>query len=430
MNSHQGDGTAASTAVADDISRAEMLPFLISFRDLRRRAFLWPAVTTAVFVATLLLLAAMKDQEAFFWTLSSYITLANLYLVFLWCGKKQPFFYVLLITAFAFFLDALLLEVMVFAERALPKAVAPGLVEEAVKALPLAVVFAIGRFLSHDRERKYGLREPLDGILLAAASATGFAYLETMFVYVPHYGALISIPRLLVNVFGHIAYAGAFGYFIGLAALHRHNVRKALLALLVGFLIANILHDLWDAIVFYPAILKILSPIHEVFIAVVSFLVLGSAILKGREVSPEREFLWPFGSVAAYQAPEVDPLPPMPVISGDCWLQIGSVRTPLRADSPIKVREIGCLTPRSPDGVVAEVLRHPSEPGLLVLRNLSKETWEAVLSDGTVRSVEPAGTVRLVAGTRLDFGELAGAIIVTAHDPESDPVPEPEEEWC
>jgi RsiW-degrading membrane proteinase PrsW (M82 family) len=335
-----------------------------------------------------------------------------------------------LITVFAFLLDALLLDVIVIVERALPKAFAPGLVEEAVKAMPLGVVFAIGSFLSHDRQRKYGLREPLDGILLAAASATGFAYLETMFIYVPHYGALISIPRLLVNVFGHIAYAGAFGYFIGLAALHRHNARKALIAILVGFLIANILHDLWDAIRFYPRILAILSPVHEVFIAVVSFLVLGSAILKGREVSPEREFLWPFGSVAAYQAPEVDPLPPMPVITGDFWLQIGSVRTRLAPDTTVSVREIGCLEPRSSDGVVAEILHHPSEPDLLVLRNLSKNVWEAVLPDGAVRPIEPAGTVRVIAGTRLDFGELAGAILVTVHDPENDPVPEAEAEWC
>jgi len=247
---------------------------------------------------------------------------------------------------------------------------------------------------------------------------------------VPHYGALISIPRLLVNVFGHIAYAGAFGYFIGLAALHRHNARKALIAILVGFLIANILHDLWDAIRFYPRILAILSPVHEVFIAVVSFLVLGSAILKGREVSPEREFLWPFGSVAAYQAPEVDPLPPMPVITGDFWLQIGSVRTRLAPDTTVSVREIGCLEPRSSDGVVAEILHHPSEPDLLVLRNLSKNVWEAVLPDGAVRPIEPAGTVRVIAGTRLDFGELAGAILVTVHDPENDPVPEAEAEWC
>jgi RsiW-degrading membrane proteinase PrsW (M82 family) len=430
MSTQPGDGAAAGTAARDDISRTEMLPFLLPFRDLRKRAFLWPGLTTASFAAALLILAATNEEDAFFWCLSSYFSLVNLYLVFLWCGRKQPFPYVLLVAALAFVFDAVILEFIIAAERALPKAISPGLIEEAVKAVPLAVVFLIGRRLSHHRERKYGLREPLDGILLAAASATGFAYLETMFVYVPHYGALISAPRLLVNVFGHIAYTGALGYFVGLAALHRHSAWKAALAILVGFVIANLLHDLWDAIRFYTGALALMSPLHEVAIALVSFVVLASTILKGREVSPEREFLWPYGSLPPYQAPEVDPLPAAPALPGDFWLQIGTARTRLVEGLSLTVREIACLEPRTADGIIAEVRRHPNDRDILVLRNLSKASWEAVLPDGTVREIEPAGTVRLGGGTRLDFGGVHGAILLTAHDPESDPPPQAEEEWC
>ncbi len=429
MNTQPGDG-AAGTAVRDDISRTEMLPFLLPFRDLRKRAFLWPGLTTASFAAALLILAGTKQEDAFFWCLSSYFSLVNLYLVFLWCGRKQPFPYVLLVAALAFAFDAVILDLIVAAERALPKAISPGLVEEAVKAVPLAAVFGFGRLLSHHRERKYGLREPLDGILIAAASATGFAYLETMFIYVPSYGALISAPRLLVNVFGHIAYSGALGYFVGLAALHRHSAWKAVLAVAVGVAIANLLHDAWDAIRFYTGAFALMSPLHEVLIALVSFVVLASTILKGREVSPEREFLWPFGSLPPYQAPEVGPLPPAPALSGDFWLQIGAARTRLAAGLSLTVREIAGLQPRTADGIVAEVRRHPQDPEVLVLRNLSKASWEAVLADGTVREVEPAGTVRLAGGTRLDFGGVHGAIVLTAHDPDSDPPPPAEEEWC
>jgi hypothetical protein len=251
-----------------------------------------------------------------------------------------------------------------------------------------------------------------------------------MFVYVPHFGALIGTPRMLTNGFGHIAYAGAFGYFVGLAMLHGHNRKKVILAIVVGFLIANGLHDLWDAMRFYAGVVRIVSPLHEVAVAVVAFVVLASAILKGREVSPEREFLWPFGSLPPYRAPEVEPLPVMPAMHGDLWLQIGAVRTRLDADTDVTIRDLSSLKARTPDGVVAEVRRHPNEVGMLVLRNLSTVHWEAVLPDGAIRAIEPAGTVRLISGTRLDFGTQHGFIVMTEHDPESDPPPKSNDEWC
>jgi RsiW-degrading membrane proteinase PrsW (M82 family) len=427
MTSLPPDGDAAT---ADDISRTELLPFLLPFSDLRKRAYLWPGLTLAVFVAALLALAGLKEEDGFFWVLASFISLGTLYLVYLACGRKQPFFYVLLIAVLAFWLDAFLLTAIDKAESIVPVFAAPGLIEETVKALPLGLVLLATWKLPHARQRKYGLREPLDGILLAAASASGFAFLETMFVYVPQFGALIGTPRMLTNGFGHIAYAGAFGYFVGLAALHRHNRKKAILALVVGFLLANGLHDLWDAMRFYAGPLRLMSPLHEVAVAVLAFVVLASAILKGREVSAEREFLWPYGSMAPYRAPEVDPLPAMPAPVGDMWLQIGAVRTRLAEDTLVTIGDIPSLKARAPDGVAAEVRRHPTEPGLLVLRNLSSATWEAVLPDGSVRDVEPAQTIRLVGNTRLDFGTQHGAILVTAHDPESDPPPKSEDEWC
>ncbi|HVC52936.1 MAG TPA: PrsW family glutamic-type intramembrane protease [Stellaceae bacterium] len=426
MNAPQPDGTVSA---ADDITRSELLPFLISFGDLRRRAFLWPGVTTAIFAIALLILAG-ANEKAFLGLLATYLWLANIYLVYLWCGKKQPFPYVLLITALSFILDLILLRPIQLTERALPSLIAPGLVEELAKALPLGIVLLATCRLSHYRQRKYGLREPLDGILLAAASASGFAFLETMFLYVPKYGAAVGVPRLAVNILGHIAYAGAFGYFIGLAVLHRRNVKKAMLAIVMGYLIANLLHDLWDAISIYGKTFVLFGLVHEMLVAVSAFIVLATAILKAREISPEREFLWPFGNMPVYQAPEVGPVPVSPAMFGDFWLLIGSARTRLANGGNVTVRDIPSLKARSPDGTIAEVLRHPGDPRVLVLRNLSTTTWEAVLPDGTVRPVEPAGTVRLAGGIRLDFGTQAGAITMTAHDPEADPPPQGEREWC
>jgi RsiW-degrading membrane proteinase PrsW (M82 family) len=413
-----------------DISRADLLPFLISFSELRHKAFLWPGVTLAVFCAALLILAAVDSEAGFFWCLAGLISLGNLFLIYLWCGKKMPFLYMLVIAVIAFFLDGALSPLIVAAERVLPSIIAPGLVEETAKVLPLVIVLAMGMLLSHSLQREYGLREPLDGIILAAASATGFAFFETMLIYVPKYGAIISTPRLLINVFGHIAYGSAFGYFIGLAALRHRRALPAAIAVAVGFGLANLLHDLWDAIRFYGSTLAIVSPIHEVITAIICFIVLGSLIVKAREVSPEREFLWPFGSLAPYRAPEVDPLPAMPVLPGDIWLATGGRRLSLTETTHLTVRDIPCLAAPAADGIVAEVREHPDNPSLLVLRNLSKNIWEAVLPDGTVRAIEPAGTVRLLAGTRLVFGTQSGVILVTSTEIGADPRAKPEEEWC
>ena len=416
--------------ISGEISRADLLPFLISFSEMRRRSFLWPGLTLAVFSAALLILAAMKSEEGFFWCLSGLISLGNLFLIYLWCGKKMPFPYMVLVAAAAFGIDAALSPLVIDAERLMPAVIAPGIIEESVKVLPVIVVLAAGMLLSHPLQREYGLREPLDGIILAACSATGFAFFETMFIYVPKYGELISTPRLLVNIFGHISYGCAFGYFIGLAALRHRRAIPAAIAVAVGFALANVLHDLWDAMRFYGGSLAIMSPIHEVVIAVVCFVVLGSLIMKARDLSPEREFLWPFGSLAPYRAPEVEPLPPMPVLPGDIWLMIAGRRLSLTETTHLSVRDIPCLAASASDGIVAEVHEHPDDPSLLVLRNLSKTVWEAVLPDGTVHKTEPAGTVRLLAGTRIVFGTQSGVILVTSTEIGADPRAHAEVEWC
>src|SRR5665213_1428091 len=375
-----------------DISRADLLPFLMPFGELRRSAFLWPGVTLAVFSAALLMFAALDGETGFFWCLAGLISLANLYLIYLWCGKKMPFLYLLMVAGLALALDAALSPLIIVAEGALPSVFAPGLIEELVKALPVVAVLAGGLLMSHRLQREYGLREPLDGIMLAAASATGF--------------------------------------FIGLAALRHRRAIPAAVAVLIGFVLANLLHDLWDAMRFYGRPLAIISPTHEVVIAVVCFVVLGSLLAKAREVSPEREFLWPFGSLMPYRAPEVEPLPAMPAMPGDIWLMIGGRRLSLTETAHLTVRDIPCLTAPAADGLVAEVREHPDDATLLVLRNLSSNIWQAVLPDGAVRHVGPAGTVRLVAGTRLLFGTQAGVILVTSTEIGADPRARAEEEWC
>jgi serine/threonine protein kinase len=59
---------------------------------------------------------------------------------------------------------------------------------------------------------------------------------------------------------------------------------------------------------------------------------------------------------------------------------------------------------------VAEVVRHPSNPGINGLRNLSSTNWTASLPDGNRVNVPPQRAVTLVAGTHIDFGIIRGNV--------------------
>jgi RsiW-degrading membrane proteinase PrsW (M82 family) len=143
------------------------------------------------------------------------------------------------------------------------------------------------------RER-WGIREPLDGILLGAASAVGFTMIETLSYYVPEIiqstqmqsgealgqlaGLQRLIPRLLGSICGHIAYSGYLGYFLGLAVLWP---KRWWVIVLVGYFTAASLHALWNA-------MGAVSPLLLTFVGVLSYAFLAAAILKARALSPTR----------------------------------------------------------------------------------------------------------------------------------------------
>lgn len=60
------------------------------------------------------------------------------------------------------------------------------------------------------------------------------------------------------------------------------------------------------------------------------------------------------------------------------------------------------------EGAVLEP--HPERADVIGLRNFSGRTWSARLPDGTAHRVEPGRAIRVVPGTRLDFGEATGTI--------------------
>ncbi|WP_013324998.1 protein kinase domain-containing protein [Gloeothece verrucosa] len=59
---------------------------------------------------------------------------------------------------------------------------------------------------------------------------------------------------------------------------------------------------------------------------------------------------------------------------------------------------------------VAEVNRHPRNPHLWGLKNLSEQCWTVTMADKTVQQVKPGFSVSLAMGTKINFGSTYGEI--------------------
>lgn len=177
-----------------------------------------------------------------------------------------------------------------------------GLMEELLKALPILALFWFGSLLRSPNRERFGVWEPLDGIVLGAASALGFTLVETVGQYVPNimaqaaqefgadagkiYAIQLLIPRILGSVAGHMAYSGYFGYFIGLSIL-RSKQRFQILA--TGYLSASLLHAFWNATPSLASSLgALVGNVIQMGVGVASYVFLTAAILKARKLSPNR----------------------------------------------------------------------------------------------------------------------------------------------
>lgn len=59
---------------------------------------------------------------------------------------------------------------------------------------------------------------------------------------------------------------------------------------------------------------------------------------------------------------------------------------------------------------LATVTRHPTEPNIWGLKNLSRQNWSATNTIGEVKDVGPGRSVTLAVGTRINFGRAEGEI--------------------
>ena len=296
----------------EGVTLTQLFPILSTGRDLTQKAYLAPSIITVSFVVALFL--AVGHSIVFNLLLAGYLALAAYYFVYQLCGKRKPWWILVcaaLGTIAVLRSPVLPLSILLF-RHVLPGQVpengesidflvllirmffGAGLMEELLKVLPLGVLLIAGRLVPFPWDRRIGIWEPLDGILLGAASAVGFTLLETLGQYVPDIiqhttlqvgeglnelaGLQLLIPRLLGSIAGHMAYSGYFGYFIGLSVL---KPRQSVVILTIGYLTAAGLHALWNA-------MGSVSPIILALVGILSYAFLAAAILKARTLSPTR----------------------------------------------------------------------------------------------------------------------------------------------
>jgi len=65
---------------------------------------------------------------------------------------------------------------------------------------------------------------------------------------------------------------------------------------------------------------------------------------------------------------------------------------------------------------VGDIVRHPSKPSVLGIRNASEQTWHMIKASGSTQDVVPNTSVQLVPGTSIDFGtSMAKVRVATEH---------------
>ncbi len=110
-----------------------------------------------------------------------------------------------------------------------------GPIEELAKFLPFIVV--VIRFAEFD--------EPIDGIIYASFIGLGFSAVENYF-YLDFVGNLEAIARGFAAPVVHMVLASIWGYYVGLAVLHKRAVFSTAIVSLAG---TALLHGSYDYLV-------------------------------------------------------------------------------------------------------------------------------------------------------------------------------------
>jgi RsiW-degrading membrane proteinase PrsW (M82 family) len=404
---------------------SQLLPIIGTQGDLQNKGFIIPGLLTVGVAVGLF--ATIENPQHYNLLLAFYLDSIGYYFLYQLCGKYKPLWLLvacgaslllLMVTVWPYYYIAFEYIQLIHISKGekvgfifsfIHAIFGPGLKEELFKALPVFFFMWVGRDLKSPWRERIGVWEPLDGILLAAASAVAFTLLETMGQYVPNVinavtkqvgagtgelvGLQLLIPRIIGNVAGHMAYSGYFGYFIGLSVL---KPSKRWLILAIGYFTSATIHGLWDSVEEFGVWAYGL-------VGILAYTFLIAAILKARQLSPTRSQNW---ATQYVNTPPQSLPPPRTLFS----LSIQQRLIPLGIGTQIQTSQIPGLGAQA-RGIVAEVNANPQDPNILGLKNCSHQVWTVTLANGQQTSIDPNRSVKLTSGTRIDFGAVTGAIL-------------------
>jgi serine/threonine protein kinase len=118
---------------------------------------------------------------------------------------------------------------------------------------------------------------------------------------------------------------------------------------------------------------------------------------------------------------EAEALPGPGAYSKSCWscgrvpklpfrIRIGRSIVMLNADTKLTPHHFSVGEAFEFSTAIAEVVRHPTDPNLWGLKNLSDDKWVVTLPNGSLRDVETGRSAPLVTGTKINFGPVEGEI--------------------
>ena len=483
MNEMPG-GQLRNRLGSDSATPSELFPVLSKRKELINKGLLIPV--GIAFLFGIILTATASTPEIFRNVLGVGIGLGCFYVLYSLGGKKKPWWIFAFATIFTmvlmlsplfpvFFLvfynmagtpQGEAVNQLSFVRQVIARFVSTGMMEELVKIIPVLLIWKWTTRMKSPQREKAGITEPLDGILVGAASALGFVFVETLMQYAPNavmgvagniakqlphlpaelyvlagdvFGLQSVILRILPELSGHMAYSGYFGYFVGLAAMKPKHMWKLLIT---GYVSAAGLHAIWDLFCDRPGVGVYMQL--PMMIAFYAFLV--AAILKARQISPLRAQNFatvvvnspaaialgvaagasrppepvpaPAPVPVAQRAPAAQPAPvaqpaarkPAPVDNNCMQLRIARKMLPLRDGERFADSDIPGLRASSAGGIVAAVSRNPKDPTMIGLQNLSSSTWKAMLPNGESREIASGRSLRLVSATRIDFGLVHGEV--------------------